>query len=77
VDGNTVRFPITDDLLSGSYYTLIERIGNMEMHYQGTASGTISDRAIVTKFNGSVVLRTGNATVAQCSAADHRLEFAR
>jgi hypothetical protein len=76
VDGNTVRFAITDDLMNG-YYAFIERIGNMDMHYQGTATGTLSDRAIVTRFNGTVLLRSGTTTVGVCSAADHRLEFAR
>jgi hypothetical protein len=76
MNGNTVRFVIGDDLFS-DYYSFIERIGNMEMHYWGTATGTVSNGAILTTFDGSVVLRTATATIAECTATDHRLEFVR
>jgi hypothetical protein len=79
MDGNIVRFVINDDLL-GDYYTFIERIGGLYMHYSGTATGTVSNGSILTTFNGRVVLSTtgvGGTTVAECIAPNHRLEFVR
>lgn len=78
LDGNTVRFPVGDD--PSGYYTFVERIGDLYMSYRGTATGTVTDRAILTTFNGRVVLSTAAVngwTVTECSAADHRLDFAR
>jgi hypothetical protein len=69
VDDNTERFEIGDGM-AGGYYSLVERVGNMTMHYEGAATGTVSDKKIVTAFDGRVVLRTGTATVAECRAAD-------
>jgi len=73
VDGATVRFTIEDDV-NGSY-AFVEQVGPSTLHFVGTAAGTFSDRGIVAKFDGSVVLR--GTTVVECRAADHRLEFTR
>jgi hypothetical protein len=78
LDGNTVRFAVGEDP-SGSY-TFIERVGDLYMSYRGTATGTVTDRAILTTFNGRVELSTAAMngwTATECSAADHRLEFVR
>ena len=78
LDGNTVRFPVGDD--PSGYYTFIELVGDLYMSYRGTATGTVTDRAILTTFNGRVELSAaavGGWTVAGCTAADHRLEFGR
>ena len=67
------------DGLAGGYYSLIERVGTMDMAYQGTATGVASEKRIATTFSGRVLLKAamGGAMIAQCTAPDHRLEFAR
>ena len=78
VDGSAVGFMITDDL--DSAYAFIEDVGSLEMHYQGKATATVSDEKMVARFDGTVLLRqrgAGGATVAQCTAPDHRLAFTR
>jgi hypothetical protein len=78
VDGNSVRFAITNDL--NGYYAFIERVGSQYMHYSGTATGTVGNGSIITTFNGRVALSTtgvGGTTLAECTAPDHRLEFRR
>jgi hypothetical protein len=78
VDRDTVRFAISDPT-GNEYLTFVERIGDVNMVYTGTATGTIGDRKIVTTFDGRVLLKTavGGVTVAECNASDHRLEFVR
>jgi len=72
-DGAAVRFEITDAY--EARLDVIEIIGTIRLGYRGTATGVVSDRAIVATFDGSVRLTGGQA--AECSAADHRLEFTR
>jgi hypothetical protein len=78
LQGKTVRFDITDSF--DADYAVIERIGKtMDLYYSGTATGTVSDRAIVTTFSGKLIVRsaTGPGTLAECTASDHRLELVR
>ena len=79
LDRNTVRFLVGDD--PSGYYTFIERVGSMYMSYEGTATGTVTDRAILTTFNGRVVLSSTPGYAGfdgwECNATDHRLDFVR
>jgi hypothetical protein len=74
-DGTAVRFQITDEY--EARLVVVEHLGAVYMGYRGTATGVVSDKTIVATFNGRVRLSAGGATVAECSAADHRLEFTR
>jgi len=79
VDGNTVRFAITNGW-DGPAFQFIERIGNMTMRYLGVATGTLSDTRIATTFNGTVEMMEdvgSSTTFAACRAADHQLIFVR
>ena len=78
VDGNTVRFTITNGW-DGPAFQFIERIGNMTMRYLGVATGTVSDTRIATTFDGTVVMRdvASSTIAAECRAADHQLIFVR
>jgi len=77
--GNTVQFRIYDD--EWGEYSFIESLLNPArwVAYSGTATGTISADSIVTTFNGRirVIGYPGEVIVANCQAADHRLEFVR
>jgi hypothetical protein len=74
-DGRTVRFHISSRSEEFSFAESLP--GGMTMSYDGEATGTPSERGIVTAFNGTVTLETRAAVVASCKAADHRLEFTR
>jgi hypothetical protein len=72
-DGTTVHFDITDDF--DAPFALIERLPDgTELHYSGSATGTVSDRTIVATFSGG--LRLGSPWM-HCQADDHRMEFVR
>jgi hypothetical protein len=77
VNGNAAAFPIKDDVLGD--FAMIERVGDKDMAYQGTATGTVSEKKIATTFNGRVLLKmaTGGTPVAGCNAPDHLFVFTR
>jgi hypothetical protein len=77
-NGNAVRFQISGDEVAD--YNFIEFLpGTRWLDYSGTATGTVNGDSIVATFNGmvQVVACPGEVMVAQCQAADHRLEFVR
>jgi hypothetical protein len=75
-DGSSVRFEISSDF-SADYQFIEQLDGNRELAFSGIATGLIGD-TFVTVFSGQVVVRQRTGTVlAQCDAADHRLEFTR
>ena len=57
LDRKHLRFTVGDD--PSGCYTFVERIGSLYMSYRGTATGTVTDRAILTTFNGRVELSEG------------------
>jgi hypothetical protein len=75
-DGSSVRFEISSDF-SADYQFIEQLDGNRELAFSGIATGLIGD-TFATVFSGQVVVRQRTGTVlAQCDAADHRLEFTR
>lgn len=77
-DGNTLRFRVNDDEMGP--YAFVEFLpGYRRLSYSGTITGTIEGDRIGATFNGSVrlVQYPGESLVAECTAADHRMEFAR
>jgi hypothetical protein len=78
VDGNVVRFVITDNFLDE--YQLIERIDpGRDLAYSGKAEGTFADGSILATLSGTIAIHSASSwnILAQCTASDHRLEFAR
>ena len=56
---------------------VVEVIGNEEISYDGTATGTFADKTITGIFNGriGVVESSSRTTLASCTATDHKMEF--
>lgn len=75
VDRDLVTFEISGDPQSA--FTFAEVFDGLTMSYSGTAAGTIGSAGMTAPFAGDVVLVSGPAVLARCSAADHRLEFRR
>ena len=73
-DGNRVTFDITDKILEGVAYAMVERIGGVgDMGYFGTATGTIDNGRITATFDGQYRLWYGSGAVL-CQAPDHLIE---
>lgn len=68
-EGNRVTFAITDDILEGVAYAMIERIGIGDMGYSGTATGTIDNGRITATFDGQYRLWYGSGIVL-CQAGE-------
>lgn len=75
-DGPALQFEITSDYSSD--YQFIEWLdANRELALTGTATAAVGE-TFVAVFKGSAVVRQrSGATLAQCDAGDHRLEFTR
>lgn len=56
---------------------VVELVGNRYVRYDGTATVTMGDKTISGLFNGRIsVVNSGNFDLlAECSAAEHRMEF--
>lgn len=76
-NGNTVRFDVSGDEMG--FFSFIEFLpGTRWLIYSGTATGTISGNTISATFTGKIrVAVAGEGSVAECQAADHRMEFVR
>jgi len=77
-DGNTLRFWVNDDDMGP--YAFVEFLpGHRWLSYSGTITGTIEGDRIAATFDGRVrlVQYPAESVVAECTAADHRMEFAR
>jgi hypothetical protein len=74
-DGNRVTFDITDKILEGVPWAMIERIDGVgEMGYFGTATGTIDNGRITVTFDGQYRLGHGTSGRVLCQAPDHLIE---
>ncbi len=74
-DGNRVTFDITDKILEGVAYAMVERIGGVgDMGYFGTATGTIDNGRITATFDGQYRLGYGRSGRVLCQAPDHLIE---
>jgi len=77
-DGNTLRFQVSDEEMGP--YAFVEFLpGYRWMSYSGTITGTIEGDRIGATFDGRVrlVQYPAESVVAECTAADHRMEFVR
>jgi hypothetical protein len=74
-DGNHVTLDITDRILEGVAYAMIERIDGVgDMGYSGTATGTIDNGRITATFDGQYRLGYGRSGPVLCQAPDHMIE---
>jgi hypothetical protein len=77
-DGNRVTFDITDKILEGVPYAMIERIDGVgDMGFFGTATGTIDNGRITATFDGQYRLGYGSSGRVLCEAPDHLIEVTR
>jgi hypothetical protein len=77
-DGDTLRFQVNDDEMGA--YAFVEFLpGFRWLTYSGTITGRIAGDRIDGTFNGRVriVQYPAESVVAQCTAADHRMDFSR
>ncbi len=77
-EGDTLRLQVSDDDFAP--YAFVEFLdGYRWLSYSGTVTGRIAGNRIDATFDGRIrlVQYPAEMTVAECTAADHRMEFVR
>jgi hypothetical protein len=77
-DGNTLRFQVSGEPLDDYAFVELLEVGRT-LSLSGTMIGTIAGDRIDATFDGTVWLTQypDETTIAECTVADHRMEFVR
>jgi hypothetical protein len=77
-DGNTLRFQVSGEPFDDYAFVELLEVGRT-LSFSGTMIGTFAGDRIDATFDGTVRLTQypDETTIAECTAADHRMEFVR